>query len=179
MMKKIYIRLLTLILIISVTTGCKKASVLNHEKGILFQLEYVNYAWGYQHNGFLIDTEGNILLYDNPEKWNFPDDNLYLTPNQVAENITMCKATGKKIDDDELHKFAGFIRNIASSKVSAQKHSGADEGTLEYICYQYSDTNPGYKGYLIKMEGDITCENLNFYSKKVTAWMKDINKSLE
>jgi hypothetical protein len=28
------------------------------------------------------------------------------------------------------------------------------------------------------MEGDFTCENLNFYSKKVAAWMREINNSL-
>ena len=40
--------------------------------------------------------------------------------------------------------------------------------------------NPGtYKGYLIKMEGDFTCENLNFFTKKVITWLKNINDTLE
>ena len=33
-------------------------------------------------------------------------------------------------------------------------------------------------GCLIKMEGDFTCENLNFFSKKVSAWLKNIHGSL-
>ena len=49
----------------------------------MFQLEYVNYAWGYQHNGFIIDNEGNVLTYSNPENWNFPDKDFSLTESQV------------------------------------------------------------------------------------------------
>jgi len=29
------------------------------------------------------------------------------------------------------------------------------------------------------MEGDFTCENLNFFTKKVTTWLKNINDTLE
>jgi hypothetical protein len=28
------------------------------------------------------------------------------------------------------------------------------------------------------MDGDFTCENLNFFSKKVVTWMKDIHERL-
>ena len=69
---------------------------------ILFQYEYVNYAWGYQHNGFIIDNEGKILTYNNPENWNFREKESNLTEAQVAENISKCKDSGKKISHDEL-----------------------------------------------------------------------------
>ena len=29
------------------------------------------------------------------------------------------------------------------------------------------------------MEGDFTCENLNFYSKKIFIWLKNINDNLD
>ena len=54
------------------------------------------------------------------------------------------------------------------------KNVAADAGSTKYICYQYSENSGMYKGTLIKMEGDFTCENLNFYSKRVAEWMKSI-----
>ena len=78
----------------------------------------------------------------------------------------------------EILKYSAYINNIASSKVTALKNVGADAGSYEYICYQYSENNAIYKGSLIKMEGDFTCENLNFFSKKVVSWMQDISNSL-
>jgi len=58
------------------------------------------------------------------------------------------------------------------------KNVAADAGTGEFVCYLFTESTRSYKRYLIKMEGDFTCENLNFYSKKVVSWMKDINSSL-
>ena len=81
----------------------------------------------------------------------------------------------KLIETEELRKYSGFIPNIVSSKVTAPKNQNADAGSTKFICYQFSESTGTYKGTLIKMEGDITCENLNFYSKKVAAWLREIH----
>ena len=36
----------------------------------LFEIEYVNHAWGYVHNGLYIDNKGNVFSY----KYDFQDD---------------------------------------------------------------------------------------------------------
>jgi hypothetical protein len=159
-------------------TGCKKNYVISDKQAIFFQLEYINHAWGFQHNGFIIDNEGSILTYTNPIGWNFPDKDYCLSENQVIQNIGKCIKSDKKISIEDLQKYTNLINNIASSKVSAQKNVSADAGSLEFICYQLSESDKIYKGYIIKKEGDYTCENLNFYSKKVTSWLRDINNSL-
>ena len=171
--KIIFIALVALLI-----TGCKKNYIISDKQAILFQFEYINYAWGYQHNGFIIDNEGNVMTYNNPEDWNFTENDFSISESQVAKNIGSCIQTGKKIPKDELQKYSNYIKNIASSKVTALKNVSADAGTSEFICYQFSESNGTYKGYLIKKEGDFTCENLNFYSKKIVAWMRDINNSL-
>ncbi len=149
--------------------------MISEKQAILFQYDYVNNAWGDQHYGFIIDNEGNVLTYNNPMDWHFPDKEFFLTEDQVTENLRKCSHSGIKIQKEELKKYSNFISNISSSKVTALKNVGADAGTTEFICFQFSESDGSYKGYLIKMEGDFTCENLNFYSKKVITWMKDIN----
>ncbi len=158
--------------------GCNKHDVINDNQEILFQYNYINYAWGYQHNGYFIDNEGNILAYNNPEEWNFPDNNYNLSKEQFIENVHHCHKTGEKIEYNELIKYTGYIKNIASCKVTARKNIAVDAGSSEYICYQLSGNNELYKGYIIKIEGNSTCENLNFYSKKLASWMKDINNRI-
>jgi len=164
--------------ILIIVPGCRKSPNSTENKTILFQYEYMNYAWGYQHNGFIVDNLGNILTYNNPQNWNFTDKDLMLTEEQVNENISFCKHTGKKIPESELKKYSGYIKNISSSQVTAIKNVAADAGTSEFICYQFSENTGKYKKCLIKMEGDFTCENLNFYSKKVTLWLKDLKNSI-
>ena len=171
-------KIILITILVLFITGCKKNFVISDKQAMLFQLEYVNYAWGYQHTGYIIDNEGNVLTYNNPEDWNFPDSDFVLNENQVTVNINKCIQASKKIPKEDLQKYTNYINNIASSKVSALKNVAADAGTLEFICYQFSESSHTYKGSLIKMEGDFTCENLNFYSKKVVAWMKDIGNSI-
>lgn len=178
-MKTFFIYIIFVLLIAYTISGCKKNVVIDEKQAILFQVDYVNYAWGYKHNGFLVDNQGNILTYKNPQVWNFPDKDFNLSENQVRDNIGNCLNTGKKIPNEELKKYANHIKNISSSKVTALKNVSADAGSIEYICYQFSEKTGIYKGTLIKMEGDFTCENLNFFTKKVITWLKNINDTLE
>jgi len=158
--------------------GCKKNVVISKKQAILFQVDYENYAWGYQHSGFIIDSEGNILTYKNPQNWDFPDKDFHLSESQVRSNLESCRNTGKRISEEELKKYTGYIKNISSSKVTALKNVAADAGSLEYICYQFSESTETYQGTLIKQEGDFTCENLNFFSKKVSTWLKNISYTI-
>jgi len=177
-MKTSTVSLISILFFILFATGCKKNYTISDKQAILFQFDYINYAWGYDHNGFIIDNQGNIYKYSNPENWNFPDTEFSLIENQVTENIGKCTRADKILPKGELQKYTGYIKNIASSKVTALKNVAADAGSYQYICYMYSESTGKYKGYLVKMEGDFTCENLNFYSKKVVLWMKEIKNSI-
>lgn len=177
-MKSFSVKIFFISLLFLVSTGCKKNYNISNKQEILFQFDYVNYAWGYQHNGFIIDKEGDVLTYNNPEIWNFTDNDFSLTTGQVNENIGYCLNSGKKISEAELQKYTSYIKNIASSKVTAPKNVAADAGSSEFICYQFSEDTGKYKGYIIKTEGDFRSENLNFYSKKVISWMRMIKNTL-
>ncbi len=176
MKKTIYI--ISLILGTLSSESCRKDYNISEAQQILFQMDYVNYAWGYQHYGFMIDNQGRVLTYDNPERWNFPDDNFILTERQVAENISLCRVSQERITAKELLKYSSYIDNIAASKVSSMRNVGADAGVMQYICYRFSEDSFIYKGFMLKTEGDFTAENLNFYSKRVVSWMKEIEESI-
>ncbi len=168
----------SVLLLILLTAGCKKSLIRDEGQAMLFQYDYVNNAWGSQHYGFIIDKDGNVLTYNNPEEWNFADNDLIITGEQVSENLNMCSYSGTNVPEEELRKYEKYIKYLALSKISALRNTGADAGTASFICYEYSE-NPGtYKGTIIKMEGDFSCENLNFYSKKIASWMKDIHNNL-
>lgn len=177
-MKITGLKLTSLFLLTIALAGCKKNSSISDRQAILFQVDYLNYSVSYQHNGFYIDNEGNVLVYNNPDRWNFPDRELRISASQVAENLTMCTHSGMKISKEELIRYAGHIKNISATKITAIKNAADDTGSTEYICYQLSENNEMYKGSIIRMEGDFKCENLNFFSKKVADWLKNINTNL-
>jgi hypothetical protein len=178
LMKNFQKKILCLFFAVVSIIGCNKKSAIIDNQAIYFQFDYINYAWGYQHNGFIIDNEGKVLTYKNPQEWNFPDNHFNLTESQVRDNIANCLYSGKTVSQEEFKKYINYIKNISSSKVTALKNVAADAGTTEYICYVFLPDSNIYKGFIIKQEGDFTCENLNFFSKKVSIWLKNINDSI-
>lgn len=158
--------------------GCQKGFVLSEDQKILFQYSYVNNTPGIKNQGYIIDNEGNLLIYNQPEKWNFPDKNSALAQAQVAENLTYCTATGIKVPQSELQRYIRYIINIASSKVTARKSVASGAGTFNYYCFSYSEENSTYRQVTIKTQGDFECENLNFFSKKVVEWMNQMMQDL-
>ena len=171
------IKYITLIIsAILLISGCKKRDfAAGSDQMIVFQYDFSSKT---QHHGYLIDSEGNLFTYSNPYDWNFPDNDLEITREQVEENIGRCIYSGIKIPDEEMVKHVKVIEFIASSKVTAPKRNADEEWTAQFICYQYSENSQKYKGHIIKSEGDISRENLNFHSKRVSSWLRDIGAGL-
>jgi hypothetical protein len=171
-------KILPATLLILLIFGCKKNFSLDEDQVIFFQFDCVNNLQEYEHYGYFIDNQGNILTYYNPEIWNYPDSSLSLNKKQVEENLLKCTHSGKKVSVEELLRYSHVIKNISSSKVTAIKNSLKYEGKTEFICYQYNKNTGIYFGSILKMDGEQSCENLNFYTKKIVSWMKDIHSAI-
>jgi len=66
------IRLLFILgLMIFSLTNCEKdndgTDISMTNQRIYFQYDYINFAWGYQHSGWLIDSSGNVHCYNKPD----------------------------------------------------------------------------------------------------------------
>jgi len=178
MMQRMSARHLILALFLLTLAGCKKNYVFNEDLSILFQYEYRNDTDMKKHHGFIITGKGDVLEYNNPTGWQFPDSDGILSGAQVAENIGLCTHSGITLNEEELKKHSGLISNISSSRITAIRAStNRKTGTTAFYCYQVTGKDY-YKQYVIKTEGDYNCDNLNFFSKKVITWMKDVNNML-
>jgi hypothetical protein len=177
MQKTVFITLPVIIALL-LAAGCRKNFILSNGQEVLFQYEYRNDSNGKLLEGYFIDRQGNVLTYRNPAEWNHPDSDLAIYSEQLFWNLDKCSISEKNISADELEKYSRYISNISLSKVSAPRHSATGTGSHRYICYRFDEAADIYKGYLIRTEGDISRENLNFYSKKIVSWMKDIGRDI-
>jgi hypothetical protein len=163
-----------ILFIVTALSGCSKTYNAGKSQDILFQAEYLSNIGNSVHRGIIVDVKGNILTYNNPAKWHFPDDDQILGKNEVIENISSATMSDYKISPAELQKFLNHIDNIAASKVTLPKSHKSDSVTLSFYCYQYSESSLEYKRTIIKTEGNTNCENLNFYSKKIVNWLNEL-----
>ena len=148
------------------------------EQEILFEVYYINYAWGKQHNGFLIDKNGNIKTYKNPEDWNFPSADKEISADQIAKNLTKTTLASTKISQEELNDYASRIYTIDQTKLSKPENVGADMGESIFATYNYDAEKQTYKQVLISKSGDWKTENKDKSAQEIKNWLSDIRKKI-
>ncbi len=153
--------------------GCNKEKFDSLPHGY-YTLDYRNWAWGYKHNGWMMDAEGNVLSFDLPAKWNDPDSLGYISEAALLENLSYC---GKKVAKEtkrKIYQNNQLIEGAAKGNVSLQDGGARDMGTSTYICYRYDAARKLYKKITLKMEGDIEAVNESDDAAKIVKWMKKL-----
>jgi hypothetical protein len=169
-MKKIYL-LFTVVLLLA---GCSSSAT--YEKKAYFELSYLNYAWGYVRQGWLIDEDGRVLSFHNPKTWNTVEDGGYLTLDALSKNTLYCDSTIRTIPKATLTYYKSLIPSAAYGKISDKEWIECDGGTLSYICYYCDPTNGKYKKVVLKQSGDYSCESVSASAQSIITWMESISK---
>ncbi|PKO99440.1 MAG: hypothetical protein CVU13_05020 [Bacteroidetes bacterium HGW-Bacteroidetes-8] len=145
---------------------------------VLFQYEYINYAWGRQHNGWFADSTGVIYTYNLPTGWNFCNVNETLTEEQMESNISKCVNTGVYYSQNDLFSAYTLFKAAESGSVSDPVHEMCDAGARIYSCFIYNPTDKTYKKVLLKEIGDWKIENNSNAAKNIVKVMESISNEL-
>jgi hypothetical protein len=177
-MKKGWIFLITGLAIITLLSCYKNGDDLyfpEADQHIYFQYEYINYAWGYQHYGWLIDSTGKVFCYHNPENWNFPDSLGFINTSDMDSNISETDSICYKIDIRKLNDKTELIFNASKGKISEPVHEMYDAGGSVYSAFLYNKNTGKYKKILLKQEGDFRIENSSTEADELYTWLKSVN----
>ncbi|GAF89870.1 unnamed protein product, partial [marine sediment metagenome] len=121
---------------------------------ILFEVEYINGAWGWVHNGRYIDNSGrlyNYYLYE--DRWK-PQRNGIYTESELFEKFNHSKEFVKQIDYNELTQMANLIPAASKGKLSDPVGVMADAGLLTYKGYLYDESENEYIEVILRVSGD-------------------------
>lgn len=138
-----------------------------------FEIEYVNHAWGYLHNGFYIDKSGGVFTYnyneqDNP--WN-PETRDHFSEDELIDKYSHSKSLCDKIDFITLKEKQLQIAFALQGDYSDTTSDGADMGTLSYICYLYNSDSNLYTPVILEVRGDYAFKNESEAAKNLVQWM--------
>jgi hypothetical protein len=166
--------LLLLLLCVLCLSGCKSDS--QFDKRVYFSADYINYAWGNVHEGWLMDEDGKVSVYSNPAKWNFADDKGYLTNNELSANVLSCDSVIFMVGNSTLDHYKAMIPGVAYAKVSDLEWTACDGGTTSYYCYYFDPANGKYKQVILKQFGDYSRENEGQNAKALNDWIASVCK---
>jgi hypothetical protein len=163
-----------LILSILLMTDCERNSISypDPDQFVLFQAEYVNSAWGFSHNGFIIDSSGSVRRFNLPENWHVADADGYISIADMNENIRQLGNVSLIIDKDLLLQYFSKLKGASEGILSKPVNTMFDFGEITYSGYLFEPDNERYRQVLIRKDGDWTTENKSDEAEEIYIWMK-------
>jgi len=153
--------------------GCNKKKYESIPHGY-YTFEVENWAWGHQHNGWIIDADGNVMSFNLPANWKRPDSLGFISEEDILDNLSKCKNKIKNITARKLYENNKLLEGAAIGSFSEKENTANDMGWIQYSCYQFDVEKGLYKKIKLHVEGDWSFHNESNEAKEITAWMKKI-----
>lgn len=173
-------KFLYVLYISTILTSCNivENDTVENGQNILFEVQYINFAWGYQHSGFYINKKGEVFNYKydaNSAVWKPNKDNYYTEEellNKYKPNNTLVDTIDKCI----IFNKKKLIPQAMQSNYSDTTQIGADQGTTSYICYYYNSIKNKYLEIVLEQDGDWNYKKESLEADSLINWLKDISK---
>ena len=145
------------------------------DQPLLFEYRYVNYAWGYQEHGWLIDQDGYIRYFNLPADYRVPDSNGFLSFEDLEYNLGQTDSIIDQVDDTVLARYVGYIPGAAAGEIGKSRNIAADAGSSILTCYFYDTDASAYRQVFLAASGDFEQFNLSEEAEKLVDWLKEFD----
>ncbi len=141
---------------------------------LIFQSEYTNNAWGYNHNGWMMDGSGRVKRFQKNAPWVFPDSLGYVSVQDMQKNLAACDSVLTQIGSQEFSQYAEKALSCFNGTLTEPQNTMADAGEHIYAFYLYDADHNRYKRVVLTMTGDWSQENLASNTGEIVEWMSKI-----
>ena len=168
-------RIIVLLMFLVSMSGCDqdlwRSSCAPHA---YYHFSYENHAWVSIHSGWMIDENGIIRAYKNPEKWNYPDSLGYISRCQLEENLSYCDSVIGKVSAREMSHYNHLVFPASKGSLTKPEQHGADMGIQMYSCYCYDRPRDRYRQVILNQYGDWIRTNENDKAVKIYSWLRKL-----
>ena len=143
----------------------------------LFEVEYINYAWGYSHMGIHIDDTGKLYSYryehniKYEDQWKSNQEGVY-SEQKLHEKFEHDKQLVNTINEAELIQMISLISGAIEGNLSKPESKMTDFGIWRYKSYSYDNIAREYTEIILKEDGDWFGENESWQAKAIAAWLE-------
>ena len=147
------------------------------DQAILFEVEYVNHAWGYKCSGWYIDGAEQRYSYSyehSDDPWQ-PKNDEAITEQELLEKYSHGEEFLGNVDSTEFATVKGLIPASAVGNMSDTSSRCADFGIVRYLAYVRDDSTLTYRPVLLYQHGDMALRNRSAQAKTLFAWMQRVS----
>ena len=148
------------------------------EQEYLFEVEYVNHAWGLAWKGVVIDREGNIHAYDHSQEiWDLNDNGSFSKMELEEKYAHEARYIGRIDEATIVQQFARI--GAVDDDPSDLLHLCADAGGLTYRAFRYDSASGLYHPLLLRLEGDFAKQNSSNAAEDLAEWLRSLLLNLD
>jgi hypothetical protein len=151
--------------------GCEEFP--DHQPRAVFISHHINYAWGYQDSGFVIDAEGNVRSFNMPESWNYHDSQGYISVADMEQNLAQLEEPHCKVSKYDLLFYGTKLEKALKGKITEPEHQMCDAGSTTVAGYIYESATNRYRYVFLRQTGDFYRENTSREAGDIYEWMQD------
>ncbi|MBV9107824.1 MAG: hypothetical protein JO306_00280 [Gemmatimonadetes bacterium] len=157
--------------------ACTESLVISDppaEDSPLFEVEYQNYAWGPQWNGFYVDRQGRVYRYNLGASRNSAYADSVMTPQQLAAKYDNMRMLVKTLSAGEASSKYELVPQAAAGSYTDQQGVCADAGGERYSAWIYEESDGKYHRLLLHLRGDIAQANRSAAAKALFHWLEGV-----
>lgn len=142
----------------------------------LFEVEYINHAWGYQHSGIVIEQNGEMFRYS----WGTSSPYWTPTPNELYSLIELetkfnhNRQLIRILPKDTIAAMVGLNSTATVGSYSDTVAVGADAGAVLFSIYQFDSSTQRYQRIPLRLTGDYTFERKSDAATVIANWLEKL-----
>ncbi len=141
----------------------------------VFESSYVNFAWGHQHWGVVIESSCGIYSYHygaDDATWQSGGD--VYTTEELNRKYGPGRTFVGRVPLDELVAMQALIESASMGPYSEPTSGGADRGQYQQLAFLFDPATATHRRVLLATEGDTNLENLSEEARQLHAWLSTL-----
>ncbi len=166
-----------IVLVLFVLFACNDSTVNSGvlpQQEIIFETEYVNFAWGVTWKGMYIAENGDVHTYDrsgDPVQWVEDEDGMF-TKEELLTKFARRDTLRSHLPADSLMMMKQLSMSIDAKTYSDTAYVGADMGAWTTTVYIYRSEMNQYQRIILSNEGDREFSNASPNAKILSGILK-------
>jgi len=143
----------------------------------VFEVSYINFAWGYQHNGLFVDSTCGVYRYDygpgDPVWMGGPDDTY--SAEELATKYSPGRTYVGRVDIEELLAMQALVEP-ASRGEWAPGPQIPDLGTTSWGAYLFDPEAATHRYVALASDGGSPGTNLSDEARQLREWLERLSR---
>jgi hypothetical protein len=141
---------------------------------VLFEVEYVNFAWGRSWHGFTVDADGRVYTYDVSDTNQWPSDDEVIPAAELEAKYAHHRRLVASVSPTEAAARYARVGDALAGSITPPQGVCADAGGTRYSALLYDADTGTYRRLLLHQRGDVARTNTSPAARDLFHWLADV-----